>query len=480
MKKMLVALIALSVLSTNAFSQTLEERVADLEMTRDLSWIKWSGSLETRYDHVERERKKDYTDLNSTTFRPQDQTKGSDSDNYYRLWANLNMHANPTDRLSFFGRLSAAKYFSVLGSNGQPSTSFADLGDGQLPNRSILFLERAFANYKITNDLVFTMGRLPTIDGPNKHIALNQQLAGNYPTLAYSAILDGFALSHSLKLDGNAAFRTKLIFTPLQTVNYMGGESLADARGNEVETSSDMFSLLMEYEKNGGSFYRKNLTIFQWVHGENTPFYVNSTSLAPAGPGPAPVATVNVNSDLNVSVDRLVLYSEFEQIFHSDFDLAAQVMYSHTRSRGDLVNCTDNAGGAVCTGGGIGSGVQGWNTGKRSDDLDGLASVVTLRYQTPFTFMNRPKVGVEWYQASKKAYVYDAANVNPINMYGTSGGDVYHLFWNQAFDGGLYMNVGYMYRQQKDMNEAFSGLVGQELKVNNIDQNIYVSLLATF
>jgi hypothetical protein len=75
--------------------------------------------------------------------------------------------------------------------------------------------------------------------------------------------------------------------------------------------------------------------------------------------------------------------------------------------------------------------------------------------------------------------VYDAANINPINMYASQASPVYHLFWNQAFDGGLYMNVGYMYQKQTMTREMF-GLLGDRVDTHNVNQNFYLSLLATF
>lgn len=472
MKKTLLT-IGIAVLSTAAYSQqkSLEERVEELELSRDLNWIKWGGSLETRYDYADFQRKKDYTTISTSTGANQDMTKGSDIDQYYRMWANLNMEAKPSDRLSFFGRLSMAKYFSVLGTDGQPSTSFSDLSDGQTPESSALFLERAFANYKITDSVTFTMGRLPTIDGPNKHIALNQQLSGNYPTLAYSAILDGFALTYSKPIDPTSSYRVKAIYTPTTTPNYSGrvtdGSSiLRDADGNRVGSTSSFMSLLGEYEKTGGSFFNKNLTIFQWLHGDHTPIYQAPTDI---GGG------ATVGSNLEVSVDRFVIYSEFEKIFGSEFDFAVQGMYSKVRSNGDLTECTGNAG--VCAA--ADPTVQGWNTNKDKDDMDGYATAVTLRYQTPWKAINRPKVGAEYFYASEKAYVYDVANINPINMYASQESPVYHLFWNQAFDDGLYMNLGYMYQKQKMVREMF-GIFGDNVDTDNINQNFYVSLLATF
>src|SRR5690606_17463549 len=122
---------------------------------------------------------------------------------------------------------------------GSPQSEvFASGSEGQMPtDSSALFLERAFMNYSITDSLVFTMGRLPTIDGPNKHIALNQQLMGNYPTLAYSAILDGFGLTKSYNLEDSRVLRLKAIYTPGQSIDNNGPSSkLTDGLGREINS----------------------------------------------------------------------------------------------------------------------------------------------------------------------------------------------------------------------------------------------------
>lgn len=461
MKKIISSLAVLA-LAAPAFAQSnkeLESRIEALELSRDLNWVKVGGSLETRYDYIDYERGKGYALNGGTGFPGGGITlgKGGRNDSFYRLWANVNLEAKPSDRLTFFGRLATAKYFSVLGSNGQPGTSFADLGDGQNMNRSFVFMERAFANYSIDKNWTFTMGRLPTIDGPNKHIAMNQQIMGNYPTLAYSAILDGFALTNTVAPSTDSVLRTKLIYTPLQNVNYAGtgASNLRDANGDQIRTSSDFVSLLVEYEKYNASWFKKNMTIFQALRGEQTPFY-NHTSTNP---------NANGSSDLYVSVNRFVLYSDFEKIAGTNFDFAAQGMYSMVDSRGSLIN---------------GAGVNvGWGTNKRSDSQTGYAWVLTTRYQLDIPALNRPKVGAEWFHSSADAYVYDAANVNPINMYGSQDANVYHVFYNHTFDGGLALNTGYMFRKQNSIR-GFSNVLGKNQSADNTDQNVYVSLLATF
>ena len=439
--------LALMVLSAPSFAQTLEERIESLELARDLNWIKWGGSLETRYDYIDQERNK-----SAAGFTPV--VEGGNNNQFYRVWANLNMEAKPNDRMTFFGRLSMAKYMNVFGTQGSPTSALSSFSEGNTAtNTSTLYLERAFMNYNITDSLIFTMGRLPTIDGPNKHIAMNQQLMGNYPTLAYSAILDGFAFTKSFALPDSAVLRAKAIYTPSQQINFNNTNTRAvDAAGEKVSAVEDGFySGILEFEKSNGSFYKHNLSMFQYVRADRRLMGENNTATG--------------GSTFSSSVNRFTFYTEFQGVAQSGFDIALQGMYSHLRSKGDLFA---NVPGA-----------QGWMTDKSDDTQYGHATVVTVKYNLPLPALKNPKIGVEWFNSTKTAFVYDLANVNPINMYQSPDSDVYHLFWNQPFGDGLSMTVGYMYRDQKT-TYPIGGLLGGEQKVDNIDQNIYASLLATF
>ncbi len=150
MKKLLTTTTMSMLVVAGAQAQTLEERVEALEYKSYENFLKVSGELEMRFDSVNRNNKEGYTyitdataygtDLgtaaassatatflgtecgeNWTTNNSKDGcvTLGDDQkDNatYARMFMNLNIESNPSNRLTFFGRLSMAKYLSEISS----------------------------------------------------------------------------------------------------------------------------------------------------------------------------------------------------------------------------------------------------------------------------------------------------------------------------------------------------------------------------
>ena len=208
MKKLFVlGLGSLFALSANA--QSLEERVEALEFQSYGNFFKMSGQLEMRWDVANREVKDGYQSLtNLATYNASataaivadggtpgakyvawaatdcgeavatgTKTKDGcatykdgqkDSATLGQLFLRLNMESKPSDRLSFYGRLSMAKYMTMTSESGiaaKTGDAFYDFSAGTSPRDASIWVERAFANYKTSNNGVFTFGRLPTING---------------------------------------------------------------------------------------------------------------------------------------------------------------------------------------------------------------------------------------------------------------------------------------------------------------------------
>ena len=137
----------------------------------------------------------------------------------HRLKAGLNFRANPTSRLSLFGRLTTSKIVNNGGDIASSSQNTENTGtQGRGYHTAQVFLERAFINYMILDKLVLTFGRLPTVDGPPKHVYSAQPRQGTYLALGYSTILDGYALTYNLDISASQSVSFRYIYTPMQTV----------------------------------------------------------------------------------------------------------------------------------------------------------------------------------------------------------------------------------------------------------------------
>ncbi len=198
MKKLLLLGMS-SAFAFSAWAQTLEERVEALEYAGYEDIFRFSGQLELMY-------------ATSTEEDNEDDTQGSGQ--AWRSWLKLDMEAKPSDKMTFYGRLSMAKFVNRMSNytDGTLGDIDGQLDEGQNPKGSEVFIERAFVNYQASDKLVFTMGRMPTANGSPYHLTRNESSGGAYPLLSYNAFFDGGAVSYNL-MD---SLSVKFIYTPFQ------------------------------------------------------------------------------------------------------------------------------------------------------------------------------------------------------------------------------------------------------------------------
>jgi len=111
----------------------------------------------------------------------------------------LNMKADITKNMNFYGRLSMYKYWGS--SNIHPFTYYDNM-QGRVPADSGLYVERAYINWFLTPDsyipLTATIGRQPSSDGPSNQFKDNTVRKGTYSALLYDGAADGIILSADL------------------------------------------------------------------------------------------------------------------------------------------------------------------------------------------------------------------------------------------------------------------------------------------
>lgn len=447
MKRIIVSTIALATLSGAAYAQNvkdLEKRIEDLEFSNYEKYFSWSGSLENRFDSTTSEEKK-----------PTITNKGTQS--YFETQLMIDMMSRPSDKLSFFGRLSMRKLWNdgsynaaqTTGNNGGDARGndglFTTWGYGRERGTAAVYVERAFMNYQMMPSLTFTIGRLPTIDGMPKHITSASPTLGSYPTLAFSAILDGMALTHGAKV-GGGDLKTRFIYTPLQFANYnanptntsgRGIGNTNDTDGKKVSTNNLMYSFMLDYTKGATKFARNTNLILQWVN-INEAFFGASTS-----------------STLRLTNQRLALYAEFAGIAGTGFDFAAQFAMSKSESEGKL------------------SSVYGVYCNESKCDVDGNSYILTAKYN-----FGNFALGYEYINHDKNSFAYDVANRGPLNIYGTAASNTHHMFANWKIDNNLKMVFGY---QMQQIDELYTyGLFGKGTASDVERTNFYTRLIANF
>ena len=124
----------------------LNERVDDNEFQASLNRIKWGGEFETTVGN--------YWGRQGSMTTPQGVMPGQKFNNHNKwdLKLRLNMESRINDRTKFTGRLSMYKGWA-----SQKSLDMVgDSATGRINGGSTIFVERAYIDYKITNNFTYT------------------------------------------------------------------------------------------------------------------------------------------------------------------------------------------------------------------------------------------------------------------------------------------------------------------------------------
>lgn len=177
-----------------AFAQSdLESRIDELEENQLLNIFSFSGNLKYMYDSRQLE-----TDAG-------DKQDG----NWNRLSMGFNVVARPYEDITFYSTFRMSKFFNTIFGN-EPNEG--GLTESRSFTGSQLYVEKAYADVKMSDSLVFSFGRLPTIEGVPTNYHDGKSVMGTYPLMAYAATLDGLALTY--KPVNSLALR--MVYTPFQ------------------------------------------------------------------------------------------------------------------------------------------------------------------------------------------------------------------------------------------------------------------------
>jgi hypothetical protein len=439
MKKLFILALG-ALMATSATAETLEERVEALEFQGYENYTKVTGRLEYRFDSYSREINDSYSLFNVDTSSAEARSEGKSGVGYQRVFLNLNVESKPSDKLSFYGKLSMAKFvnhFNNDGGTAPEDSSFNDLSRGSAASSSDIFVERAFANYSVTKDLTFTFGRLPTSHGAPRHFSSNEARRGNYPILSFGGNWDGMALSYDVAKGQSV----KLVYTPIQSIPFKTSatDGVNNSKGDAVDTTVPAYALLYEFERD------------QFAGARNFYFIASYFSMddMPTLPG--------AGSDLTLTLRRTSFYTELSGIANSKFDLGFHAVSTETKSEGGI------------------TGIGGWLTDSTdSDTTTGVAYGVQTRYSVKPNI----KIGLEYFHGGEDAFLYDSANQHVASVY-TTYGDAYHGFYSHDLDGGLKVIVGYIHRQVDNTRKVFN-LIGETLETDNVETNTYAKFIAKF
>jgi hypothetical protein len=157
---------------------------------------------------------------------------GQDSSNKWTNTLHLNMDAKINDKTRFTGRLAMSKNWadSTLGTPTDDVAGRSTLGG------SSVYVDRAYVDYYMTENLIATLGRQPGTDGPGANLRNNAKRQSTYPSMLFSANGDGLILTYKPKIDGLADSALRVGYakayqwdsTASATNNNISGDSLID------------------------------------------------------------------------------------------------------------------------------------------------------------------------------------------------------------------------------------------------------------
>lgn len=464
MKQMIFPIIML-LFTVNTHAQSLEERVDTIEMNQLLNTIRLNGGLWNEYGNIKREE----GSTESTV-------------DIFRMKFNLDMAAELSKKFSFYGRYTVTKLLNEGYSfsndlsddedNNDASFSETGLSANDLFNDTRPTLERAFVNIGLTDNLIMSVGRLPTVDGPPEHFRDDSPRSGTYPKMGYSAALDGIAFTYNKKLGQAKNLATRFLYTPMVNTLRSSGfmQPVNDLTGTNLKEISDVYTFMLDYTDTNVSWADSYTAILQYVSVPG--LEVANAQVDSDSDGTADLtAGTHITGDLSIDYTYINLHFEATNVAHTSLDFAVSVLLTELANDGSLALPA-------------GSPFFGTTFGLAEDadkTANGMGYILALKYKLPV--WNKPSIGLE-YLVSDKGYFYvDYSNEDLLNFYGTLG-NAMHLYYSQAIGDYSRVRIGYMSSETEYGNPTLSGstVLGKRSDLTTKPKNtvMYVRLRSEF
>ena len=360
------------------------------------------------------------------------------------VWSNklmLNMKADITENMNFYGRLSMYKYW---GSSYIHPYTYYDNMQGRVPSDSALYVERAYINWFLFKDsllpIAFTVGRQPSSDGPSNQYKDNTKRKGTYSALLYDGAADGIVLTLNV---------SKLIKLPQSYLRF----GYAKGFGYN-ETAPDVGNAFIGASNNdikdtnvAGIFLDTTLPNIQ-----NSLIQLSYSRMMDIVANP-----LDQNSSQNTNIGDVDLYGamiELSNINNTHLDLFAQYGYSHAKPNSNSYTANGvNYGGLLTN--------QGDNAVK-----NGHSFWVGSRYG--FGEKQKYKIGLEYNKGSKHWINLTQGSFDIYNKLATRGNAI-EAYMMYVINRYANLRLGYV---NIDYNYTRSGwFVGKSEKINNSTEN---------
>ena len=449
----------------SAGAQSLEDRVTELEVNQGLNIFKFKSTLIDRIDSIQGKNDEASFDLfkapsnatKTTTF------KGEDNLAIHRLRYTLGVDASVSKKLQVYAAFTMSKFdnhFNRAGTDpeqtGADQNPVRDLAINDANAGPRLYVEKAYFDYSVTDDLIFSAGRLPTIKGTPFHYYDARARLGTYPKYAYSATLDGYAMTYQAgsMLGEGQTLAARVIYTPFINSafttstqgNFITKQPLYNALTIKGSTEIPMMTYMLDYSNTKIGIAEKLNIIAQMYTIDGLRFPDGTQS------------GVSYTSDVTFGMTGTTFMAELNDIAKSGLDLCATYWMSSVRSKGwatfGSISSSAQIGFMFDSGVNLGTGTP---ASKKEATLDGNITLLSARYRIPVASLNRPYVGAEWMSGSKESFYFDGGSDEMSNFYGNRGTGT-HIYYTQPIEDSFTVRVG-TYNQTQEYALPSFGVV---------------------
>lgn len=385
----------------------------------------------------------------------------------------LNMAANVNENTNFYGRIGVSRNWSDYTLDYSEDYSQGRNAKGG----TLLFLERAYFDYKINDKLIVTIGRQPGSDGPGFNLKNNSVRMATYPALLFSANGDGIIFTYKPDIPTleNSAFRAGYAkmyqWDDGKHSSFFGNEEIDDAR-----IALGMFETKLPLGSMGD-----NLLILMGVHSKKVSFHNDKLG------------------DLNIGdLTMANLYFENNKAFGSKLNYFVSLGYvngSNAVNNENLINqrlsssldeAVQNAYqvGLIASGGNeeaaaaAAAAANKAGTVQLAQQSKQLAQLTRLNEEDAwaihlgarYDFNDQFKLGYQYFHGSQYWYSFQSPSVtDPLQLTQTRG-DVHDVYVIYQIDFNQFLRLGYSHVNYKYTNSGrpFGGAQKIDDTVRNI------------
>ncbi|MCP4714689.1 MAG: DUF3373 domain-containing protein [Deltaproteobacteria bacterium] len=364
----------------------------------------------------------------------------------------LNFKAQASNNLKLHARAVMYKNWWDDDSPSFPTEVW--FNEGRIPSGNNLRIDRAYVDYFFTPHkklpMALTFGRLPVIDSLPSDLRNETVRKSSWPAIFFDNIMDGAALTFMLsELTGLPDARFSLWYTRMTPDD--------DAQIYRKESLMEDWEVFMAHFETAIPKIDNSLLIISYVYvPEITPIDFRLAGSTP----------IDVPKDLG-AFHRLTLYAQFQRFLNTNFDWFAGFTYFTTDSNGDAAKWRlgpfTHTYGLMSDDGKRDTAARAWHLG--------------VRYTLPVSFLNNPKIGLEYNQGSKYYFGINAGAQDPLHKLDTRGA-VWDLYYIQPLTKNLLIRLGYTSVEARYANGEI--YIGKPRRIDARITNMYLLMDARF